>query len=124
MDTYIYRGREYDNGVDYALDILGGKWKIPILWYLSERTLRFTELRRSLGKVTDKMLTQQLRDLEEDGFVTRTVYPVVPPKVEYTITPKGEAVLPIIRQICDWAKRSYDPEAAQDDRPRHPAAHR
>lgn len=111
-ETYVYRGREHGNGVDYALDVLGGKWKIPILWYLSERTLRFTELRRALGKVTDKMLTQQLRELEEDGFVTRTVYPVVPPKVEYAITEQGEAVLPIVHEICAWAKRTYDPVRA------------
>ena len=71
-------------------DLLSGKRKILILWYLSYRTLRFNEIKRKLPDVTQKMLTQQLRKLEADGLILRTVYPVVPPKVEYSLTDLGK----------------------------------
>ena len=75
---------------------------MPILWRLDERIWRFNELKRSLGRVTHKMLTEQLRELEEDGLVFRKVYPEVPPKVEYSLTPLGQTVIPMIHQLRDW----------------------
>jgi len=77
-------------------DILSGKRKILILWYLSYSTLRFNEIKRKLPDVTQKMLTQQLRSLEEDGLICRKVYPVVPPKVEYLLTDLGKKIIPIL----------------------------
>ena len=79
--------------------VLSGKRKILILWYLSDGTLRFSEIKLRLPDVTQKMLTQQLRSLEEDGLISRTVYPVVPPKVEYGLTELGKKTIPILQQM-------------------------
>lgn len=80
-------------------NLLSGKRKILILWYLSYGTLRFNDLKKKLVDVTQKMLTQQLRSLEEDGLIFRTVYPVVPPKVEYGLTDLGKSILPILESM-------------------------
>jgi len=77
-------------------NLLSGKWKILILWYLSYNTLRFSDIKKHLPNVTQKMLTQQLRDLEEHKLIYRNVYPVVPPKVEYGLTDIGKKILPIL----------------------------
>lgn len=88
--------------VSATLRLIGGKYKTLILWHLVGRTLRFSELRRLVAGATPKMLTQQLRDLEEDGLVTRTVYPVVPPRVEYSLTSKGSTLKPILEAMFAW----------------------
>lgn len=90
--------------VETALDVLAGKWKILILWYLRRDTLRFSELQKLLPRVTQKMLIQKLRELEEDGIVHREVYPVVPPKVEYSLTKYGETLKPILKQMYFWGE--------------------
>ena len=86
-----------------AMDIIGGKWKMIILWVLRDGVLRFSEIKKILPGITQKMLTQQLRELEESGIVSRVVYPVVPPKVEYSVTVEGQKILPILNQLCDWS---------------------
>ena len=98
----IYEGKEYSCSFWFALELIGGKWKGVILWYLKDGTLRYSELKRHLGSITQKMLTQTLRELEKDGLVTRKVYPVVPPKVEYTITKNGKKLIPIFEQLQVW----------------------
>lgn len=80
-------------------DILSGKRKILILWYLSYQTLRFNDIKRKLPDVTQKMLTQQLRSLEGDGLIFRHVYPVVPPKVEYGLTDFGRKIIPLLEMM-------------------------
>lgn len=90
--------------VETSLDVLAGKWKILILWYLRRDTLRFNELQKMLPRVTQKMLIQKLRELEEDGIVHREVYPVVPPKVEYSLTEYGETLKPILKQMYFWGE--------------------
>ena len=87
-----------------TLDVIGGRWKVPILWHLLKKTLRFSELRRALPGVTQKMLTQQLRELERAGVVRRTVYPQVPPKVEYSLTERGASLKPVVDAMCKWGK--------------------
>ena len=82
---------------------IGGRWKVPIVWHLFNGTMRFSELRRALPGCTPKMLTQQLRELEEDGIVSRKVYPEVPPKVEYSLTERGASLKPVVRAMCAWA---------------------
>ncbi|WP_394526260.1 winged helix-turn-helix transcriptional regulator [Lacrimispora sp. JR3] len=77
-------------------ELLSGKWKILILWYLSSKTLRFSEIKKRLPQVTQKMLTSQLRSLEEDRLVSRKVYPVVPSRVEYSLTELGTKIIPIL----------------------------
>lgn len=102
MPGFSFRGKSYNNPVELALDVVGGKWKMPILWRLHEKKWRYGELKRSLGAVTHKILTEQLRELEHDGLIARTVYPAVPPKVEYSITKRGRSVIPIIKQLREW----------------------
>lgn len=82
--------------------LISGKWKILILWYLSHQTLRFSDLKKKLPEITQKMLTNQLRSLEEDGLISRTVYPVVPPKVEYALTPIGLEMLPLLENMYHY----------------------
>jgi DNA-binding HxlR family transcriptional regulator len=83
-------------------NLIGGKWKISILWLLNENKKRFNELKRQLPKITHAMLTQQLRELEGDGLVHREVYCEVPPKVEYSLTPIGHDFIPIINLMGKW----------------------
>lgn len=93
------------SSVKTTLDVIGGKWKPLILFLLKDKTLRFGELMRGIDGVTQKMLTQQLRDLEKDKLVNRKVYAQVPPKVEYSITKFGQTLLPIFVLMDDWAKK-------------------
>lgn len=90
--------------VEATLSVIGGKYKAIILWHLIDSTLRFSELRRFLPQATPKMLTQQLRELEADGIIHREVYPVVPPKTEYSLTTYGKTLNPIVQAICDWGR--------------------
>ena len=88
--------------VEATLDLIGGKYKALILWHLSERQLRFSELRKVITSATPKMLTQQLRELEAQSLIHREVFPVVPPKVEYSLTELGRSLLPILVAMRDW----------------------
>lgn len=91
--------------VETALDVLLGKWKILILWYLRAETKRFSELQKLLPHTTQKMLVQKLRELEVDGIVIRKVYPVVPPKVEYSLSTYGQTLKPIIKSLYLWGEK-------------------
>ncbi len=94
---------EYEDcPINVALGAIGGKWKIAILYVLREDVLRFNEIQKALPKVTQKMLTQQLRELERDGLITRKVYAEVPPKVEYSINPIAKKLEPILDSLCEW----------------------
>lgn len=95
----------YRCGVVVTLEVIGGKWKGIILWHLVQKTLRFSQLQRRLAGITQKMLTQQLRELEADGLVHRKVYPEVPPRVEYSLTEKGQSVSPILTLMCEWGQQ-------------------
>lgn len=83
--------------------MISGKWKIYILWLLAQRIWRFNELQRQLGDVTQAMLTRQLRELEKDGLITREVFPEVPPRVEYSLTPLGKSFSGLLGEMCQWA---------------------
>ena len=98
-----------------TLELIGGKYKALILWHLSEKKLRFSELRKAVQNATPKMLTQQLRELEEDGLILRTVYPVVPPKVEYALTPLGESLFPILEAMYRWGSERMQEEGKTPD---------
>lgn len=102
MPEFEFEGQRYQNPVEVALHIIGGKWKMPILWRLQSRPWRYNEIRRDLKRVSHKMITQQLRELESAGLITRTVHPVVPPHVEYAITEFGRTTLPIIESLRTW----------------------
>ncbi|SDN88568.1 winged helix-turn-helix transcriptional regulator [Acetanaerobacterium elongatum] len=97
-----YNNKQYNCPLEMTMDLIDGKWKVLIMWQLSEKVGRFNELRRQFPQMTQKMLTQQLRDLENNGLIIRTVYPQVPPKVEYTLTEFGRSLIPLLRQMDDW----------------------
>lgn len=95
--------------VEAAIGILDGKWKSIILWHLlTEHTLRFSEIRKLIPNVTQRMLTNQLRELEEDGIIHRQVYPQVPPKVEYSLTPLGLSLREILMALKAWGDEHMD----------------
>jgi DNA-binding HxlR family transcriptional regulator len=96
--------RTYNCPVEATLDVIGGKWKPVILWWLNQQTWRFAELRRKIPRITEKMLAQQLRELERDGIVARKVYATVPPRVEYSLTEYGKSLKGALRAICDWGR--------------------
>jgi DNA-binding HxlR family transcriptional regulator len=88
--------------VEAAIALIDGKWKSVIMFHLLEEVLRFNELRRKIPGVTQRMLTNQLRELEEDGLIERKVYPQVPPKVEYRLSPLGDSMKPVMLALKDW----------------------
>lgn len=88
--------------VEATLDLIGGKYKALILWHLSEGKLRFSELKKVISNATPKMLTQQLRELEAQKLIHREVFPIVPPKVEYSLTDLGKSLLPLLKEMRDW----------------------
>lgn len=101
---------------ELTLNIIGGKWKMLILWHLGrEGTKRFGELKSLMPGITQRMLVNQLRELEEDHIVHREVYPVVPPKVEYSLTELGESLTPILEAMYDW-KQYLDSNFLKDDK--------
>jgi len=89
---------------ELAIGVVGQKWKLVIMERLSERTWRFGELQRSLAGITARMLTRQLRELETDGLVLRTVYPEVPPRVDYSMTPLGRSLGPVLAELRSWGE--------------------
>ena len=90
--------------VDATISLIGGKYKSLILRHLSQKTLRFSELKKLIPNATPKMLTQQLRELELNNLITRTVYPVVPPKVEYNLSEFGKSIKPILSAMYNWGE--------------------
>lgn len=115
MPDIIYKGKVYYNPVEFAMDRIGGTWKMPILWRLKERVWRYGELRKDIPHISDKMLTTQLRELEADGFIERKVYPVVPPKTEYSLTEKGQAAIPLIIQIREYGLKLMKDEGIMEE---------
>ena len=95
---------QYQCPVEATMDVIGGKWKIIIIHHLIPETRRFSELRRLIPQVTQRMLTSQLRELEKHGIVHREVYPQVPPKVEYSLTELGKSLEPILEVMHDWGE--------------------
>ncbi len=94
--------RPYVCGLEAALDVVGGKWKTMILWHLNLEPRRFGQLKRLLDGISEKMLIQQLRQLEADGVIHREVYPEVPPRVDYSLTKFGKTLIEALEPLCDW----------------------
>jgi DNA-binding HxlR family transcriptional regulator len=105
MQRYELDGTFYYCPVDLTLSVIGGRWKGLVFWNLRYGTKRFGEVKKILVGINDKMLTQVLRELEASGIISRKVYEVVPPKVEYTLTPEGEQLLPVMKQMSDWGEK-------------------
>lgn len=99
-----------------ALDLIADKWVVAVLYVLSQDTRRYGELQREIGNISQRMLTRTLRDLERNGLVGRKVYLVVPPMVEYSLTPLGETLSQVLKELCDWSTNNFhDVEAARID---------
>ena len=87
----------------YAMSLIGGKWKMHILfWLWKKEVLRYSELKRTVGKITHKMLSTQLKELEADGLIVRREYPQVPPKVDYSMSERGLTLMPVLQSLCEW----------------------
>lgn len=110
----MMRADEFSCPVDAAISMVGGKYKVVILYHLIDGTHRFSELQKMVPRATPKMLTQQLRELEACNLITRTVYPVVPPRTEYALTDFGRTLIPVLETICEWG-RSYVYQHAADE---------
>ena len=97
-----------DTGFGHILSLIGGKYKIMIIYklYKTQSYIRYNELKRSIGKISFKTLTATLKELENDGLITRKEYPQVPPRVEYSLTKKGETLIPILDLMCQWGERN------------------
>lgn len=105
-----------------VLNRIGDKWSVLVIALLGERTMRFNELQRSIEGISHRMLTLTVRQLERDGLVTRTVYPTIPPRVDYTLTPLGRTLLEPVRALEQWAlAHRYDIETARLEYDRRPA---
>jgi len=101
----IEDARFEETGYSYTMSLIQGKYKMVILYCLMEfQPVRFNEMRRYLGKVTDKTLSANLKELEADGLINRREYPQVPPKVEYSLTPLGESLMEVLDQLCTWGE--------------------
>ena len=102
---------------ELTLAVIGGKWKLIILWHLGmEGTKRFSELKKLIPHITQKMLTNQLRELEEDKLIFRKVYPVVPPRVEYSLTEHGESLMPVLKMMYSWGQNYREQVIWKDGR--------
>ncbi|MCH5353597.1 MAG: helix-turn-helix transcriptional regulator [Acutalibacter sp.] len=107
LEKCVVEANFKDTGFSYTLSLISGKYKMVILYCLMEyKRVRFNELRRYLGKVSDKTLSQHLKELERDALICRTVYPVIPPKVEYSLTERGESLMAVLDQLCVWGNEN------------------
>lgn len=109
--AYELNDKLYHCAMDITMDYIGGKWKTVVLWYLKFETLRFSELKRKMPDITEKMLSIQLKALEEDGLVNRDVYGEKPPiRVEYSLTEFGKTLIPMLDEIAKWGRELGEQE--------------
>lgn len=105
MASEAKNNKHYQCPVEATLDVIGGKWKPIILWQLKAEKLRFSGLQQNMKGISPKMLTKQLRELEEAGLILREIYPEIPPRVEYSLTEFGKTVLPVLDALCEWGSK-------------------
>jgi len=104
---YKEKGNIKETPFGYTMSVVGGKWKLLILYLLAEsQPVRFNEMQRIIGAITFKTLSSQLKELEADGMVIRKEYPQIPPKVEYSLTHKADTLLPVLEQLCEWGEKN------------------
>ncbi len=112
-----YKEKTFFTSKDLALSVIGGRWKIVIIWCLLQQSpLRLSEIQKKLPDVNQRMLIRQLRELEDDEIITRVVYPVVPPKVEYQLSEIGLLLEPVVTSICDWGDNFVEFLEKSDDK--------
>ena len=109
IQNYIENANFEETGFSYALSLISGKYKMIILYCLMEfKVVRFNEMQRYLKKISDKTLSQNLKELERDGLIRRIVYPQIPPKVEYSLSQKGLSLLAVLDQLCVWGEQNRE----------------
>ena len=109
IQNYIDNANFEETGFSYALSLISGKYKMIILYCLMEfKVVRFNEMQRYLKKISDKTLSQNLKELERDGMIRRIVYPQIPPKVEYSLSQKGRALMAVLDQLCVWGEQNRE----------------
>lgn len=101
---YELEGQNFHCAMDVTMHYIGGKWKTVVLWYLKSGTMRFGEIKKRIPDITEKMLSIQLKALEEDGLVRREVFPEVPLRVEYSLTAFGQSLIPVLDAISQWGR--------------------
>lgn len=104
----IEKIKTYTCPVEAAMDVVGGKYKAQIVYELIQGTRRYNEIQRALPQATPRMLSKQLKELEEDGVINRVLYPVVPPKTEYSLTEMGQTLVPIVELLCKWGEHYFE----------------
>ena len=102
--AFLLHGKTFHCAMDVTMGYIGGKWKTVVLWYLRNKTLRFGELKKQIPDITEKMLSLQLKSLEEDGLVMRQVFAEVPLRVEYSLTDFGKTLVPVLEAIANWGR--------------------
>lgn len=100
----LLNGKEYHCAMDITMRYIGGKWKTVVLWYLKTDKKRFSELKKLIPNITEKMLSLQLKELEKDGIESRKLFPEIPPRVEYGLTPFGKTLIPMLEEIAKWGR--------------------
>lgn len=109
IQNYIENANFEETGFSYALSLISGKYKMIILYCLMEfKVVRFNEMQRYLKKISDKTLSQNLKELERDGLIRRIVYPQIPPKVEYSLSQKGLSLMAVLDQLCVWGEQNQE----------------
>lgn len=112
----VLNGQEFHCAMDVTMNYIGGKWKTVVLWYLRKDKKRFSELKRLIPNITEKMLSLQLKTLENDGIVGRKLYAEVPPKVEYFLTDFGKSLIPTLEQIALWGRNLAETKGKMVDK--------
>ena len=100
----IEKIQTYNCPVEAAIDVIGGKYKALIIYELIDNTRRYNEIQKAIPQATPRMLSKQLKDLEADDIIKRVMYPVIPPKTEYSLTPLGRTLVPIVKDLCKWGE--------------------
>ncbi|MEI6796387.1 MAG: helix-turn-helix domain-containing protein [Methanomassiliicoccales archaeon] len=108
--------REFICPIEATLSLIEGKWKPLIIWRLREKTMRFNQLASEMAGISPKMLTKQLRELELDGLIERKMFPEIPPRVEYSLSPKGRSLMPVLESMGAWGIKNMPDRLAPCDR--------
>lgn len=114
---FIYKGKKYLCSLELAMDVIGGKWKSLLIFHLRNGAMRSSALQHSLTGISNKMFTQSIRELEADGIVKREIFPVIPPKVEYSLTEKGKTLVPIMENLAKWGRSICDKNKTEKSAP-------
>lgn len=115
MPDIIIKNQRFYNPVDFVFKKLGGTWKIPVLWRLRKKTWRYTELQKDIEHISQKMLTQTLKELEGEGFISKKVFAEVPPRTEYSLTPKGKKAIEVITYLRNYGLQLMKEEGIDYD---------